>query len=54
MFLRRLRVQRRTAQGLVVDCPLRWMDSFAMRSFTNDAIFDDTLPVADSRAESVL
>ncbi len=52
MFLRRLRVQRRTAQGLVVDCPLRWMDSFAMRSFTNDAIFDDTLPVADGWLES--
>ncbi len=52
MFLRRLRVQRRTAQGLLVDCPLRWMDSFAMRSFTNDAIFDDTLPVADGCLEA--
>ncbi len=27
--------------------PLRWLDSFAMRNFTNSAVFDDTLPVAD-------
>jgi hypothetical protein len=28
-------------------CPVRWIDNFAMRNFTNDAIFDDTLPLAD-------
>ena len=28
-------------------CPIRWIDNFAMRNFTNDAIFDDTLPEAD-------
>ena len=27
-------------------CPIRWIDNFAMRNFTNDAVFDDTLPVA--------
>lgn len=26
--------------------PLRWLDSFAMRNFTNSAAFDDTLPLA--------
>jgi hypothetical protein len=33
-------------------CPLRWIDNFAMRNFTNDAIFDDTLPVADGLMEA--
>ena len=32
-------------------CPLKWIDSFSMRNFTNDQIFDDTLPVADGRME---
>ena len=31
--------------------PLKWLDNFAMRSFTNDQIFDDTLPVADGLIE---
>jgi len=31
--------------------PLDWLDNFAMRNFTNDAIFDDTLPVADGWLE---
>jgi hypothetical protein len=26
---------------------MKWLDNFSMRSFTNDSIFDDTLPVAD-------
>jgi hypothetical protein len=26
---------------------MKWLDSFAMRSFTNDPVFDDTLPLAD-------
>ena len=54
MYLRRLRVQKRTVDGALDDCPLRWMDSFSMRSFTNDAIFDDTLPVADGWMEAGL
>ena len=33
-------------------CPLKWIDNFAMRNFTNDAIFDDTLPVADGLMEA--
>ena len=31
--------------------PLKWLDNFAMRSFTNDPIFDDTLPTADGQME---
>ena len=33
-------------------CPIRWIDNFAMRNFTNDAVFDDTLPVADGLLEA--
>jgi len=32
-------------------CPIKWLDSFSMRNFTNDAIFDDTLPIADGALE---
>jgi hypothetical protein len=31
--------------------PIKWLDSFSMRSFTNDQVFDDTLPVADGLIE---
>ena len=31
--------------------PIKWLDSFAMRSFTNDQVFDDTLPVTDGLIE---
>jgi hypothetical protein len=30
---------------------MKWLDSFAMRSFTNDPVFDDTLPVSDGLME---
>lgn len=26
---------------------MKWLDNFSMRNFTNDPIFDDTLPVGD-------
>lgn len=52
MFARKLKVERVDAQGARQDCPLRWIDNFAMRSFTNDAVFDDTLPVADGLLEA--
>jgi hypothetical protein len=32
-------------------CPLKWLDNFSMRNFTNDPIFDDTLPIADGAME---
>jgi hypothetical protein len=52
MWLRRLRIERVTAAGEGVPCPIAWIDNFAMRNFTNDAIFDDTLPVADGLLEA--
>ena len=52
MFLRRLRIDRITAEGDAIPCPIAWIDNFAMRNFTNDAIFDDTLPVADGLLEA--
>ena len=33
--------------GELQPCPIKWLDSFSMRNFTNDSIFDDTLPVTD-------
>jgi hypothetical protein len=30
---------------------MKWLDNFAMRNFTNDPVFDDTLPVADGLME---
>ncbi len=35
-------------------CPLAWLDSFCMRSFTGRAAFDETLPVADGLLEASL
>jgi hypothetical protein len=52
MFARKLSVQRIDAEGTRHDCPLHWIDNFAMRNFTNDAIFDDTLPRADGLLEA--
>ena len=52
MWLRRLRVERVTSSGEVHPCPIAWIDNFAMRNFTNDAIFDDTLPIADGMLEA--
>lgn len=40
------------AGGEGIACPIRWIDSFAMRNFTNDAVFDDTLPAADGLLEA--
>jgi len=52
MFARKLSVMRVDADGVSHPCPLKWIDNFAMRNFTNDAIFDDTLPVADGLMEA--
>ncbi|MGI4757433.1 MAG: hypothetical protein ACRYGF_11380 [Janthinobacterium lividum] len=54
MFLRRLQIDRVTTVGEVVPCPIAWIDNFAMRNFTNDAVFDDTLPVGDGMMEAGL
>jgi hypothetical protein len=52
MFARRLQVERVTDGGETHPCPIAWIDNFAMRNFTNDAVFDDTLPVADGVLEA--
>lgn len=51
MFLRRLRIEYARDGEAAKPCPLAWIDNFAMRNFTNDAIFDDTLPIADGLME---
>jgi hypothetical protein len=51
MFVRKLRVEYVRADDPPRLCPLAWIDNFAMRNFTNSAVFDDTLPLADGRME---
>ncbi len=50
MFARKIQVQYQR-EGEWSPAPQKWLDNFAMRSFTNDSIFDDTLPVADGLLE---
>jgi hypothetical protein len=50
MFARKIRVEYE-ADGQRHPAPLKWLDSFSMRNFTNAPIFDDTLPVADGVIE---
>ncbi|MDR5728030.1 MAG: hypothetical protein RB191_11455 [Terriglobia bacterium] len=52
MFLRKLKIECLDEAGQPRPCPLHWIDNFAMRNFTNDAIFDDTLPVGDGLLEA--
>jgi hypothetical protein len=52
MFVRRISIQRIDASGTAHPCPIRWIDSFAMRNFTNDRLFDDTLPLGDGLLEA--
>ena len=46
MFARKIKVDY---DGVPV--PIKWLDSFCMRSFTGASRFDDTLPVADGAIE---
>jgi hypothetical protein len=50
MFARRIRVEYEE-NGRRLPCPLKWLDSFSMRNFTNASVFDNTLPVADGAME---
>jgi len=50
MFARRIRVQYEH-NGRLVPCPLKWLDGFSMRNFTNASVFDNTLPIADGVME---
>ena len=52
MFARRLSVNRIDAAGARHACPIRQIDNFAMRNFTNDAVFDDTFPAGDGVLEA--
>jgi hypothetical protein len=50
MFARKITIQYSTPEG-PQPCPMKWLDNFSMRNFTNDSIFDDTLPIADGELE---
>ncbi|MGH9519889.1 MAG: hypothetical protein ACRD2D_09570 [Terriglobales bacterium] len=51
MFARKLQVWLQSG-GQRRPCPLKALDSFAMRSFTGESRFDDTLPVSDGVLEA--
>ena len=51
MFARKIRVE--VLEGdKDRECPVGWLDSFCMRSFTGRAAFDDVLPVSDGLLEA--
>jgi hypothetical protein len=50
MFARKVRVEYEGAEQRL-PCPLKWLDSFSMRNFTNDQVFDDTIPTGDGQME---
>jgi hypothetical protein len=50
MFARKIRIEYEE-KGKLLPCPLKWLDSFSMRNFTNASAFDDTLPVAEGQME---
>jgi len=50
MFARKIRVEYEH-NGRRLSCPLKWLDSFSMRNFTNASVFDNTLPLADGSME---
>jgi hypothetical protein len=51
MFARKIRVEYLDDKNQAQPCPLKWLDSFSMRNFTNASVFDDTLPVGDGQME---
>ncbi len=51
MFARRVNIERIDAAGAHHACPIQQIDNFAMRNFTNDAVFDDTFPAGDGMLE---
>ena len=50
MYARKVRVEY-VEVGQRHPCPLKWLDSFSMRNFTNDQVFDDTIPTGDGQIE---
>lgn len=53
MFARKIQVEVLDPDG-PKPCPLAWLDSFCMRSFTGRSAYDETLPVADGQLEASL
>jgi hypothetical protein len=51
MFQRKLTIEYLSETAPAAACPIKWLDNFAMRNFTTDAVFDDTLPLADGTLE---
>jgi len=51
MFARKIRVEV-VEPGEARACPVAWLDSYSMRSFTGRSAFDETLPVADGWLEA--
>jgi hypothetical protein len=51
MFARKIQVDVLEPDG-PVPCPMAWLDSYSMRSFTGRLAFDDTLPAADGLLEA--
>jgi len=51
MFARKIQVEVLAPDGVRL-CPLAWLDSYCMRSFTGRSAFDETLPVADGQLEA--
>jgi hypothetical protein len=51
MFARKIRVEV-LQLGEPRACPLEWLDSYCMRSFTGRTAFDETLPTACGRLEA--
>jgi hypothetical protein len=50
MFARKIRAEYGD-HGHTIPCPVKWLDSFSMRNFTNASVFDDTVPVSDGLME---
>jgi len=50
MFARKIRVEYEE-NGRRLPCPLKWLDNFSMRNFTNASVYDDTLPLSDGSME---
>ncbi len=51
MFARKIGIEI-TSPGETRLCPLAWLDSYCMRSFTGRSAFDETLPLADGQMET--
>lgn len=51
MFARKIHVEV-LEPGEARPCPVGWLDSFCMRSFTGRTAFDDVLPTGDGLVEA--